>query len=289
MDLTSVKTIKELCEKFNFGFSKGLGQNFLLDRQALEKICAAADCYEGALEIGPGFGVLTAELAESFERVVSVEIDSSLIPVLEYTLADKSNVRLINADILKIDIAALLREEFGEKKVTVAANLPYYITTPIITALLEGGYNIDSIIVMVQREVAERLCAAPGSKACGAISALTAYYTIPEIVTIVPAGSFFPAPKVDSAVVRLKLLGEPRVKVKDEKLFFRVVKAAFAQRRKTLLNCLSSGFGTDKNEMKEAILHAGADPGIRGERLTLEELAAITESISPLVQGTQSR
>ncbi|MBQ3038627.1 MAG: ribosomal RNA small subunit methyltransferase A [Clostridia bacterium] len=246
MELTSVKTIRDLCQMFGFDFSKGLGQNFLLDSAVLDKICEAASGTEGVLEIGPGFGVLTKELSKNFEKVISVEIDKTLLPVLSYTLEECKNVKIINEDFMKLNVKKMLCEEFNSKKVSVAANLPYYITTPIVTSLLEGGYDIANIVVMVQKEVAERFCAKPGTKEYGAITVLCNYYTVPEIICKVPASSFYPTPKVDSAVVCMHVCEEPRVKVKNEKLFFKIVKAAFAQRRKTLLNCLASGFGMEK-------------------------------------------
>ena len=277
MELTSIKTIKEIKTMFGFDFSKGLGQNFLTDKLVLEKIADAAGTTEGVLEIGPGFGVLTKELSSHFEKVVSIEIDKSLLPVLEFTLNECKNVKIINEDFMKLNLNELIKKEFNSKKISVAANLPYYITTPIITTLLEGGYDIDNIVVMVQKEVAQRFCAKPGTKDYGAISVLCNYYTNPYVVCTVPANSFYPAPKVDSAVVCMNVCDEPRVKVKDEKLFFKVVKASFAQRRKTLLNCLSNGFSKDKGLIEQILRSVGIDPGIRGERLGIEEFAKICD------------
>lgn len=280
MDLTSPKTIKELAEKFNFGFSKGLGQNFLLDDTVLDKIAAAADIEDGVLEIGPGFGVLTKRLAQEGKKVVSVEIDKRLIPVLDYTLSDFDNVTVIEKDILKTDVRALINDQFGNGRISVAANLPYYITTPIITKLIEERLPIKNIVVMVQKEVAQRICAKPGKKDYGAISVLCRYYTEPEIITVVPAASFYPAPKVDSAVLCMRMLEKPSVSVKDEKMFFRIVKAAFAQRRKTLLNCLTSAFDADKPEITQLLENIGINPGIRGEKLGAEEFAKISDEFS---------
>ncbi len=280
MDLTSPKTIKEICAKFNFRFSKGLGQNFLLDGSVLDKIVEAAQPKDGVLEIGPGFGVLTGRLAESAEKVVSVEIDKKLIPVLEYTLSEYDNVKIVEKDILKTDLHKLIDEEFGGQKISVAANLPYYITTPIITALIEERLPIKNIVVMVQKEVAERICAAPGKKDYGAISVLCQYYTEPELVATVPAGSFIPPPKVDSAVLKLKLREKPAAEPADEKYFFKVVKAAFAQRRKTLVNCLANGLGIDKNTAAKAITDCGISPDIRGERLSVQEFAYLSDKLS---------
>ena len=277
MDLTSPRTIKEIASKFNFSFSKGLGQNFLLDSSVLDDIAYAAEIEDGVLEIGPGFGVLTKRLAEEGKKVVAVEVDKRLIPVLDYTLAEFNNVTVVEKDILKTDVHRLIEDEFGSKKISIAANLPYYITTPIITKLIEEKLPIKNIVVMVQKEVAQRICALPGKKDYGAISVLCRYYTEPSMVTIVPARSFYPAPKVDSAVICMKVLDAPSVAVEDEKMFFRIVKAAFAQRRKTLLNCLSSEFDADKQVISSILENAGINPGIRGEKLAVEEFAKISD------------
>jgi 16S rRNA (adenine1518-N6/adenine1519-N6)-dimethyltransferase len=279
MDLTSPKTIKALTAEFGFTFSKGLGQNFLTDPGVLDQIVEAAEPAEGVLEIGPGFGVLTCALAQAAEKVVSVEIDQRLIPVLQYTLGEFQNVKIIQDDVLKMDLQALLNTEFPGKKISIAANLPYYITTPIVTSLIEAKLPLKNIVVRVQKEVAQRFCAAPGTKDYGAITLLCQYYTAPSIITEVPAARFYPAPKVDSAVVRFAMLDKPRISVRDEKLFFRVVKAAFAQRRKTLLNCLASGFGADKAELTRLLEEAGIDPGVRGERLSIDEFGRIADKI----------
>ena len=280
MDLTSPKVIKQICEMFDFGFSKGLGQNFLLDSSVLDKIADAAEIEDGVLEVGPGFGVLTKRLAETGKKVVSVEVDSRLIPILDYTLGEIDNGKVIEKDILKIDIKKLIEAEFGEKRISVAANLPYYITTPIITRLIEERLPLKNIVVMVQKEVAERISAKPGKKDYGAISVLCQYYTNPRLVTIVPAGSFYPAPKVDSAVLCMQVCDTPNVSVKDTKLFFKIVKSAFAQRRKTLLNCLSSGFGIDKARLSEILESVSIQPSVRGEKLGLSEFAKIADAFS---------
>ncbi len=279
MELTSPKVIKQIAEQFDFGFSKGLGQNFLLDPQVLDKIADAADIDDGVLEVGPGFGVLTKRLCETGKKVVSVEIDKRLIPVLDYTLAEFDNVKIIEKDILKTDVKALIDEEFGGKRISVAANLPYYITTPIITKLIEEKLPIKNIVVMVQKEVAERIASKPGKKDYGAISVLCQYYTNPRLVTIVPKGSFYPAPKVDSAVLCMEVQDKPNVDVLDEKLFFKVVKAAFAQRRKTLLNCLSSGFSCGKESLSDLLIGVGIEPTVRGEKLGLSEFAKIADAL----------
>ena len=277
MDLTSVKVINEIKKKFGFEFKKGLGQNFLTDKRVLEEIAEAAKPGSGVLEIGPGFGVLTKELSENFDKVVSIEIDNRLMEVLGYTLADCDNVKIINEDVMKCDMKGIIEREFGGERISVAANLPYYITTPIITSLIEQRLNISCLVVMIQKEVAQRLAAEPGTKDYGAISVLCEYFTEPEIITTVSAGKFVPPPKVDSAVIRLKMRETPRVKVSDEAIFFRTVKAAFAQRRKTLLNCLSSAFPYDKAEISKRMLSAGIEPNRRGETLSVEEFAALSE------------
>lgn len=278
MELTSPRVIKDIAARFGFTFSKGLGQNFLLDSTVLDRIVEAAEIDSGVLEVGPGFGVLTKHLAETGKKVVSVEIDRRLLPVLDYTLEGYDNVTVIERDIMKTDVKALIDEEFGKEKISVAANLPYYITTPIITSLIEAKLPLKNIVVMVQKEVAERICAKPGKKDYGAITVLCQYYTEPEMVCVVPAGSFYPPPKVDSAVLCMKLRDKPAVQTKDEKIFFRVVKSAFAQRRKTLLNCLQSGFSADKDTISKILESVGISPQIRGEKLGLEEFGKIADA-----------
>lgn len=280
MDLTSPREIRALQEKFGFTFKKGLGQNFLTSQDILDKTACAAELSNGVLEIGPGFGVLTKTLAENSPKVVAIEIDERLKDVLEYTLAEYDNVKVINCDILKTDVKKLIEEEFDGKRISVAANLPYYITTPIITGLLEADLNISDIVVMVQKEVADRMNAKPGTKDYGAITLLCRYYCEPSVVASAPAGLFFPPPKVDSAVLKLHKLSEPRVRVKDEKIFFKTVKAAFSQRRKTLLNCLSSAFPISKAELSEIAESAGIQPQRRGETLDITEFAALSDKIA---------
>ncbi len=282
MELTSVKNIKNLAAMFGFDFSKGLGQNFLTNSDVLDKIAQAAQGTDGVLEIGPGFGVLTKKLAENFKKVVSVEVDKSLLPVLDYTLSEFDNVSVINADFMKLDLNELLKNEFDSKKISVAANLPYYITTPIITSLIEGKYPLDSIVVMVQKEVAQRFCAKPGTKDYGAISVLCSYYSNPEIICTVPSGDFYPSPKVDSAVVKLKMCEKPNTFAENEKLFFKVVKASFAQRRKTLQNCLSNGFKLDKQLTGDLLKQVGIEPTVRGEKLGIDEFAAIANALGKI-------
>lgn len=278
MELTSPKTIRELAQRFGFTFKKGLGQNFLTSSAVIENIAETA-AGSGILEIGPGFGVLTHELSRVADKVVSLEIDERLINVLAFTLSDCNNVKVINADVLKTDLKKLIADEFGGR-INVAANLPYYITTPIITRLLEERLPIDNIIVMVQKEVAERMKAEPSSKDYGAVTLLCRYYAEPEITDIVPAQMFVPPPKVDSAVLRLRMLDEPRVKVIDEKVFFSTVKAAFSQRRKTLLNCISSYFSAPKDIVSDWLTESGIDPLRRGETLSIEEFAILSDNIA---------
>lgn len=285
MDLTSPKTIKYIKDKYGFYMSKGLGQNFLTDKSVLVKIAEAAelDSESGVIEIGPGIGVLTNELAKYAKKVVSVELDLRLRDILAETLEEHNNIEIIFSDVLKTDLNALINDKFSDcSKVSLAANLPYYITTPILTFLLENKeLNIENIVVMVQKEVADRLCAAPGQKNCSALSALVHYCSAPEMVTFVPSNVFMPPPKVDSAVVKLKLLKEPAVCVSDEKMFFRLVKAAFGQRRKTLLNALQGfgGFNITKDEFKAIFGKIGLSENVRGEQLSLEDFASLTEEV----------
>lgn len=281
MEFISPAVIKKTAAKYGFVFKKGLGQNFLSSQEVLEDIADAAEiCGEGVIEIGPGFGVLTNELAKRAEKVLALEIDERLIPVLADTLGEYDNVKVINADVLKTDISKLIAEEFGGRRVSVAANLPYYITTPIITTLLEGGFPLKNLVVMVQKEVAERIVAKPGTKNYGAISVLCGYYTECKIVCTVGAEMFVPPPKVDSAVVKMTFRDKPAVDVRDEKMFFRTVKAAFSQRRKTLLNCLTANFGKSKAELAEIMTALGIEPTRRGETLSLEEFAKLAEALA---------
>lgn len=285
MELTSVQTIKYIKEKYGFNMSKGLGQNFLLDKNVLSNICSAAelDKESGALEIGPGIGVLTSELANHSKKVVSIELDNRLKDILDETLKKHTNINIIFSDVLKTDLKKVIDDNFFDcSKVSLAANLPYYITTPILTSILENRLlNINNIVVMVQKEVAERICATPGSKNCSALSALVHYYSIPELVQIVPASSFMPAPKVDSAVVKLKILKTPSTSPKSEKLFFQTVKAAFGQRRKTLLNALSGSgaFSISKDEFKEMFKALDFSENIRGEQLSIEDFCKLSDAI----------
>lgn len=281
MDFISPSKIKSIASSYGFVFKKGLGQNFLSSKEVLEDIAIAAEIdNEGVIEIGPGFGVLTQELAMRANKVVALELDERLIPILQDTLKEFGNIKIINQDVLKTDIKKLIDEEFSGKKVSVAANLPYYITTPIITKLIEERLPLNNLVVMVQKEVADRITAKPATKNYGAISVLCQYYTVAELITTVPSNLFVPPPKVDSAVVRMKFRDEPAVKPVDEKVFFRTVKAAFSQRRKTLLNCLVSNFPQDKQQLSELLLSIEIEPTRRGETLSLQEFAKLADALS---------
>lgn len=278
-ELTDPKIIKYLCSKYGFQFAKSMGQNFITDPEVpLAMAQTATENAEGVIEIGPGFGVLTAVLANNAEKVVSIELDKRLQPVLSETLAGFDNVEFIWEDCLKVNLKELIETEFKGMNVSVAANLPYYITTPIIMNLLESGLGLKKVVVMIQKEVAERLCAKPGGKEYGAISIATQYYSKPEIIKYVPAGAFIPAPKVDSAVVCMDILDTPSVTPVDEKLFFKLVKAAFSQRRKTLVNALSgSGAFGSKDEIMKAIEEAGFNTNVRGEALSIDEFCILCD------------
>lgn len=280
MDFISPAEIKRIASRYGFVFKKGLGQNFLSSQSVLEKIADAAEIEnEGVIEIGPGFGVLTNELAKRAEKVLALEIDDRLIPILRDTLSEYDNVKVINKDVLKTNIAELIKNEFGDKRVSVAANLPYYITTPIITSLIENRLPLKNLVVMIQKEVADRITAQPGTKDYGAISVLCQFHTKPVLVCNVGAELFVPPPKVDSAVVKMAFRDKPAVAVKDEKMFFRIVKAAFSQRRKTLLNCLAANFPINKSDLTNIMESVDIAPTRRGETLSLEEFAKLSEVI----------
>ena len=268
-------------QKYHFVFQKKFGQNFLIDTHVLDKIIRAAeigsdDC---VLEIGPGIGTMTQYLACAAKKVIAVEIDRALIPILEDTLDGFDNVRVINEDVLKVDIAELAVKENGGKPIKVVANLPYYITTPIIMGLFENHVPLKSITVMVQKEVADRMQVGPGTKDYGALSLAVQYYAKPYIVANVPPNCFMPRPKVGSAVIRLERYEEPPVAVKDEKLMFRIIRASFNQRRKTLVNGLKNSPELDytKEEIEEAVEKLGRGISVRGEALTLEEFAKLAD------------
>lgn len=281
-NLTNLGTIRTIMDRFGFTFSKSLGQNFIVNPSVCPKIAelGGAESEVGVLEIGAGFGVLTNELAARAEKVVVVELDSRLLPVLSYTLSDHKNVKVVNQDILKTDLPALLAEEFGKMEVVVCANLPYYITSPILMMLLESRLPVKSITVMVQKEAGERICAVMPSRACGAVTAAVRYYSKPQILFPVSRGSFYPSPNVDSMVVRLDVKKELPLEGEAEKRLFRVVKAAFGQRRKTLVNTLSSGLKIEKARAAEAIAEAGLKPTVRAEELSLDEFIRLSQILT---------
>lgn len=277
----------EILQKYRFNFQKKFGQNFLIDTHVLDKIIRAADITKDdfVLEIGPGIGTMTQYLACAAREVTAVEIDKALIPILEDTLSDYDNVTVINEDILKVDIAALAEEKNGGKPIKVVANLPYYITTPIIMGLFENHVPLESITVMVQKEVADRMQVGPGTKDYGALSLAVQYYAEPYIVANVPPNCFMPRPTVGSAVIRLTRHAQPPVHVRDEKLMFRIIRASFNQRRKTLANGLKNSPELDlpKEVISEAIDRLERGASIRGEALTLEEFAELANHIGELM------
>jgi len=271
----------EVIKKYEFCFQKKFGQNFLIDGHVLDKIIAGAGVTKDdmVLEIGPGIGTMTQYLAEVAGKVVAVEIDRNLLPILQETLADYDNVKVIHADVLSLDLEKLVQEENGGRPIKVVANLPYYITTPIIMALFEQHVPLANVTVMVQKEVAARMKSGPGSKDYGALSLAVQYYAEPYIVANVPCNCFMPRPNVDSAVIRLTRYEEPPVQVKDEKMLFKIIRASFNQRRKTLQNGLnnSSELNFTKDQIAAAIAEAGFSPSVRGEALTLEQFARLTD------------
>ena len=281
-NLSDIGVIKSILTRHGFTFSKSLGQNFLVNSSVCPKMAelSGADAGVGILEIGPGIGVLTTELAKRAEKVVSVELDKRLLPVLAETLSDYHNVEIVNEDILKLDLAQLLKEKFSGLKVCVCANLPYYITSPIIMHLLESRLPLETITVMVQKEAAQRLCATVGSRESGAITAAVHYYADTEILFQVSRGSFLPPPNVDSTVIRFTIKKTPPVEVTNEKLFFSLIRCAFEQRRKTALNALSAGTHFSKDTIKNAMEEAGLPPEIRGEKLQLEDFARLSDILS---------
>lgn len=279
--LSDIGTIKEILSRHGFNFSKGLGQNFLINPSVCPKMAELSSAGEGVgvIEIGPGIGVLTQELCERADKVVAVEIDQRLIPVLEETLGDYDNLKVINEDVMKLDLNELIENEFKGMKVVVCANLPYYITSPVIMKLLEDKLPIESITVMVQKEAARRICAEVGSRESGAVTVAVNFYSKPEMLFSVSAGSFMPAPKVDSAVMKLNVYKEPLFELEDDKKFFTAVKAAFAQRRKTVLNSVSSSLGLEKSAVNELLLDSGVNPQSRAEKLSMEDFAEISKRI----------
>lgn len=284
-ELTDLATIRALCEKYDFALSKGFGQNFIVNPGVCPRIVEASgiDRRYGVIEVGPGIGVLTKELARRAAKVVAIEVDSRLPPVLAETLAEFDNVKILLQDVLTVDLRTLIAQEFPGMPVAVCANLPYYITSPIIMKLLGERLPIESLTVMVQKEAAERLAAEPGTRQSGAISCAVSYYAVPRLLFSVQPGSFYPAPKVTSAVVRMDVRPQPAVQVEDEAGYFALVRAAFGQRRKTAANAISSGLGLPKEQVAAAIEQAGFDPRVRPERLTLEDFAAIQRALRGMV------
>lgn len=282
--LGNPKNTIEVLQKYNFNFQKKFGQNFLIDTHVLEEIIDAALITKDdfVLEIGPGIGTMTQYLCEAAREVVAVEIDTNLIPILKDTLSAYNNVEVLNQDILKVDIASLAKERNNDRPIKVVANLPYYITTPIIMGLFESHVPIDSITIMVQKEVADRMQEGPGSKEYGALSLAVQYYAKPEIVVNVPPSCFMPQPKVGSAVIRLTRHEQSPVQVDNEKLMFQVIRASFNQRRKTLANGLNNfgSFGLSKEEIQSCIEELGVPVNIRGEALSLEQFAELSNIIS---------
>ena len=281
MKISNKKDLKSVLESEGFSFKKSLGQNFLIDDTVCPRMAAAVSGENvGVLEIGPGAGVLTAQLSAACKKVVSVELDTRLKPVLEQTLAGCNNVKIIWNDILKIDLKAVLTEEFSDcDTINICANLPYYITSPVIMMLLESRLPINTIAVMVQKEAADRLCAAVGSRAAGAVTIAVNYYAEAQTLFGVPRGSFMPPPNVDSAVIKLTLLDKPPIDVSDEKLFFKVVKACFAQRRKILLNTVCNTLGIEKEILREALNEVGIPETVRGETLSLQQLGSLANAL----------
>ena len=283
MALVEPKNTIEVLKKYGFSFRKRYGQNFLIDSHVLSKIISAAELTkeDHVLEIGPGIGTLTEALSEAARDVTAVEIDETLIPILADTLSACKNVTVVQGDVMKFDVDAFVREKCGGKRVKVVANLPYYITTPIIMELLSKGAPIDSVTVMVQKEVADRMSASPGTKEYGALSLAVQYYAEPYLAANVPKNCFMPRPDVDSAVVRLTRRETPPCRVSDENLFFAVIRASFNARRKTLVNGLRNAEFPEftKEEIEESVAAAGCGPNVRGETLSIDEFAAVSNRL----------
>ncbi len=282
-NLASPKVIKEILEESGFKFSKSLGQNFLIDESVLDKMIAGSgiDKNTNVIEIGPGFGTLTQRLLMSAKKVVAIEIDKTAVPILEDNLKEFDNLKIINDDVLKCDLKNIINEEFGGERVRIVANLPYYITTPIIMHILESRIEADSLCIMIQKEVAERIAAKPATKDYGALTVAVNYYAEPRMICHVPPSSFIPMPKVSSSVISLDIRQETPVDVKSEKGYFKIVKAAFGQRRKTLLNALSNSpaIPMSKDEILDVLNKCDIDEKRRGETLSLQDFADISNMI----------
>ncbi len=286
-NLTDIGTIKDILGRHGFHFSKALGQNFIVNPSVCPRMAEESGIDEncGVIEIGAGIGVLTAELAKRAKKVVVIEIDTKLLPILDETLKGFNNIEIINQDVLKTDLAALIKEKFDGMPVYVCANLPYYITSPVIMALLESRLPIEAVTVMVQKEAAQRICAPVGSRLSGAVTVAVDYYAHAQKLFDVSAGSFMPAPKVDSCVIRMDIRKTPEISITDEELFFRMVHAAFGQRRKTAANSISAGSGIPKDAVIKAIEECGFEPSVRAEGLTMHELAMLSEKISEIIRN----
>ena len=288
MEASLAYKTKQIIKKYEFSFKKNFGQNFLVDERVLDKIVSAADINEKDLviEVGPGIGTLTQAMAKKAGKVISVEIDKTLVPILGELLEDYNNIEIINEDILKVDINEIIEKHKG-MNVKMAANLPYNITTPIIMGILEKHIPMDSLTVMIQKEVAYRMNAKPSTKDYGSLSLVTQYYCEPYLVANVPQNCFMPRPNVDSAVIKLSILKEPRIKVKNEKFMFNFIKAGFSQRRKTLVNCIfSSGLVTlNKEEIGKVLNELGYDERVRGESLTLEDYGKISDKMLEFIHS----
>lgn len=284
-NLTNINVVKELLKKYGFTFSKGLGQNFLINPSVCPKIAeyGFAESGYGILEIGTGFGTLSCELAKGADKVVAVEIDSRLLPVLGETMADFDNFKVINADIMKTDLDSLIKQEFDGLKVAVCANLPYYITSPVIMKLLESEIPAEAITVMVQKEAAQRLCARMGTREAGAITAAVNYYGSAELLFNVSRGSFMPAPNVDSAVIQIRPDNKYRNKIDDRELYFRVIKGAFAQRRKTLANSLNASIGVEKTVIYDILKEMGLKETIRCEQLNMDQWTEFVNTLKNII------
>ncbi len=283
-DIATPTRTREILEKHGFSFKKSLGQNFLIDTNILHNIVAAAELSKetAVIEIGPGIGALTEQLCRAAGKVLAIEIDQRLLPILSDTLAPYDNVEVVHGDVLKLDVRRLIEERLaGYDRVSVVANLPYYVTSPILMKLLEERLPLEQIVVMIQKEVADRIAAKPGSKDYGSLSVAAQFYAVPQVVLTVPASVFIPRPNVDSAVLKLTVRERPAVDVADEQMFFRVVRASFAQRRKTLINNLIANlFGKERKELAHKVLEQTAiDPSRRGETLTIEEFARLTDAV----------
>ena len=283
-NLGNARSTANIIKQYGFSFQKRFGQNFLIDEHVLNKIIDASlveEC-DGVIEIGPGIGTMTQRLCERAQKVVAIEIDKELIPILSDTMSEYSNVKIINADVMKTDLAALIKEEFRDMPVRVVANLPYYITTPIVMNLLEQRLSIESITIMVQKEVAERMQALPGTKDYGALSLAVGYYADTYIAANVPPNCFMPRPKVGSSVIRLSVLKEPKVSADNEKLMFGLIRAAFNQRRKTLVNAIANykELSLSKDEVESALQRMGLDTNIRGEVLDLSQFAELSNLLT---------